>query len=272
VGRLLAVTAWQKTRLLLQLLQRVLHHSEGCPHRLTWMSAKGFIRMGQGEDDIMSRRACTQTLARLLLQVHTPFRGHVPILENTFRREEDTRKRSEGPLSGMWWCTSDTDFATLDLLVACLHDLLGLSHQAQVTNSEAHDGVLDAIIDIPESLLHSKMCAMFTRLTSLMLDANPPAIDFDDIPTPQELISVIAYRTASVLATLLDTVPGAAQRMQDQFLEELKYVILEQRLPKPPTFGQDSAHFLLYHNDRRYREIVSHLMAPNGVLSEEFAS
>lgn len=32
----------------------------------------------------------------------------------------------------MWWCTSDTDFATLDLLVACLHDLLGLSHQAQV--------------------------------------------------------------------------------------------------------------------------------------------
>lgn len=28
VGRLLAVTAWQKTRLLLQLLQRVLHHSE----------------------------------------------------------------------------------------------------------------------------------------------------------------------------------------------------------------------------------------------------
>lgn len=43
-------------------------------------------------------------------------------------------------------------------------------------------------------------------------------------------ISVIAYRTASVLATLLDTVPGAAQRMQDQFLEELKYVILEQRV------------------------------------------
>lgn len=35
-----------------------------------------------------------------LLQVHTPFRGHVPILENTFRREEDTRKRSVSPRTG----------------------------------------------------------------------------------------------------------------------------------------------------------------------------
>lgn len=50
---------------------------QGCPHRLTWMSAKGFIRMGQGEDDIMSRRACTQTLARLLLQVI--LRDHAPL-------------------------------------------------------------------------------------------------------------------------------------------------------------------------------------------------
>jgi len=271
VGRLLAVTAWQKTRLLLQLLHRILHHSEGCPHRLSWMSDKDFVRMNSNanEEDVVSRRVCTQTLVRLLFQVDTPFRGRVPVLEGTCS-EKDQRARMEGPFTGMWWRTSDIDFATLDLLVGCLYDLLGLGHQAQIQSRAAHNHVLDAIIDLPTKLVYAKLSVIFTRLTSLMLDSNPPAIDFEDIPTPQEMISVVAFRTARVLEELLDTVPGAIQHLQEEFLEELKYSILQKRLPKPPKFGQDSIYFLLFRNDALYRQILRSIISPSGAISTDF--
>jgi hypothetical protein len=56
-------------------------------------------------------------------------------------------------------------------------------------------------------------------------------------------ISVVAFRTARVLEELLDTVPGAIQHLQEEFLEELKYSILQKRVSEAWTA---SCHFPSY--------------------------